>query len=398
MVLGLDFSEIEYPEHYPDDADLVGYWDFDGDDHTTNLTLDSSGNNNTGTCVNMSGYICNWTVGKVGTGMLFDGVNDYINAGDSPFDITDRLTLSAWVYMTAHSQTSIIAKDFGDDTTPYVLRDTAGGFNEWWFYAYTTAGNVLFGCRTPDGSAVLITWTLLVATFDKDLDTKNAKLYMNGVLENTSDYTSALNTNDEPLKIGSYSGTYFPGTLDEVAIYSRALNQSKIMRHYELGFKRIKDESAVYCDNCSRMHNNFAVFPSDFANVSARLPAADPDLTAEGKHGSAMVFDGVDDYVDCGNDSSLNLTDNFTIEAWIYPLTPDNDASGFDAIVSNDDGVQRKYYFAIDDFTSGANKIMFICDAGNDCGTSDSNISYNAWLHVAVVYKSGDQKYTSMVF
>ncbi len=29
-----------------------------------------------------------------------------------------------------------------------------------------------------------------------------------------------------------------------------------------------------------------------------------------------MSFDGTDDYVDCGNDSSLDITDAITIEAW----------------------------------------------------------------------------------
>jgi len=38
-----------------------------------------------------------------------------------------------------------------------------------------------------------------------------------------------------------------------------------------------------------------------------------------GKFGYALKFDGTDDYVDCGSDDSLNITDAITIEAWIYP-------------------------------------------------------------------------------
>ena len=30
----------------------------------------------------------------------------------------------------------------------------------------------------------------------------------------------------------------------------------------------------------------------------------------------SLSFDGADDYVDCGNDPSLNVTENFTIELW----------------------------------------------------------------------------------
>jgi hypothetical protein len=38
-----------------------------------------------------------------------------------------------------------------------------------------------------------------------------------------------------------------------------------------------------------------------------------------GKNGSALEFDGVDDYVNCGNDPSLNIADEITVIAWIYP-------------------------------------------------------------------------------
>ena len=38
-----------------------------------------------------------------------------------------------------------------------------------------------------------------------------------------------------------------------------------------------------------------------------------------GKFGNALHFDGVNDYVDAGNTSSLNITGNLTVEAWVKP-------------------------------------------------------------------------------
>jgi len=35
------------------------------------------------------------------------------------------------------------------------------------------------------------------------------------------------------------------------------------------------------------------------------------------KTAGALQFDGKDDYVDCGNDESLNITEAITIEAWV---------------------------------------------------------------------------------
>jgi len=40
-----------------------------------------------------------------------------------------------------------------------------------------------------------------------------------------------------------------------------------------------------------------------------------------GKYGDALEFDGSNDYVDCGNDPSLNVTDEITIEAWVKTNT-----------------------------------------------------------------------------
>ncbi|RLJ02329.1 MAG: hypothetical protein DRP11_03150, partial [Candidatus Aenigmatarchaeota archaeon] len=40
-----------------------------------------------------------------------------------------------------------------------------------------------------------------------------------------------------------------------------------------------------------------------------------------GKFGKALEFDGVDDYVDCGNNSSLNIINELTIETWIKQNT-----------------------------------------------------------------------------
>ena len=43
----------------------------------------------------------------------------------------------------------------------------------------------------------------------------------------------------------------------------------------------------------------------------------------QGKFGKALSFDGIDDYVDCGNDESLDITDAITIAAWVKPVVGD---------------------------------------------------------------------------
>jgi len=42
----------------------------------------------------------------------------------------------------------------------------------------------------------------------------------------------------------------------------------------------------------------------------------------DGKFGRALEFNGTSDYVDCGNDASLNITDEITVAAWIKTPQP----------------------------------------------------------------------------
>ena len=59
------------------------------------------------------------------------------------------------------------------------------------------------------------------------------------------------------------------------------------------------------CIDLSKYHNNGTI-------VGA--------VKGDGMDGEALSFDGLDDYVDCGNDVSLNITEAITTEAWIKHL------------------------------------------------------------------------------
>ena len=104
----------------------------------------------------------------------------------------------------------------------------------------------------------------------------------------------------------------------------------------------------------------------------------------DGKFGKALSFDGVDDYVDCGNDESLDPGDNITIETWIYPTSWVHDT--YVGIVSKRDawvGMDWELYY--DRATSRIRVVM-----GNKVVIHGANTSpsLNAWHHL-VYTKSG---------
>jgi hypothetical protein len=85
---------------------LVGYWTFDGKDMAGNSTageyaFDVSGNGNRGTLTNGPKRV----FGKIGQGILFNGGDDYVDAGTpSVLKITGNITISARVKFTSATQ------------------------------------------------------------------------------------------------------------------------------------------------------------------------------------------------------------------------------------------------------------------------------------------------------
>ena len=71
-------------------------------------------------------------------------------------------------------------------------------------------------------------------------DTTNTEviLYLDGVEVDRDSYTGALINRDGPLYVGGNldgNGVYFPGDLDDLRIYDRALSAEEVQRLYELG-------------------------------------------------------------------------------------------------------------------------------------------------------------------
>jgi len=107
----------------------------------------------------------------------------------------------------------------------------------------------------------------------------------------------------------------------------------------------------------------------------------------EGKFGQALDFDGVDDYVDCGNDASLKPSDAFTVSAWVKYATFFPDNAGH-AIVSHG------YYYADNGFmlyqacVHPYNRVWYfvVTETGRHGGASPTLLQTNTWYHLALVY------------
>ena len=105
--------------------------------------------------------------------------------------------------------------------------------------------------------------------------------------------------------------------------------------------------------------------------------------TTAGKYGDAVVFDGVSGYVDCGNNSSTNITGSMTMAAWVKM----NSGAQDQKVGGNQDGTSGGYKMSI----YGLLVEFEVRDAANNANLNRSVVGGNiltlgTWYHVAGVY------------
>lgn len=106
-------------------------------------------------------------------------------------------------------------------------------------------------------------------------------------------------------------------------------------------------------------------------NNDGNKKAVNEPIEVGGKIAKAQEFDGVDDYVDCSNDPSLNITEEITIEAWIYPV------SGTGYIISKNTASAGDNQYAI--YWAG-NKVTYYPDSHPS--SAINSVLTGQWTHV----------------
>jgi hypothetical protein len=177
--------------------------------------------------------------GKAGSGCEFDGVDDRIEVpyNESLFP-GKAFTLCAWIYRHAtETRHNIISSTYNNppDTYMYLLQTTSEDRLGLGSYR----GGSIFRALSATGLAAR-KWHFVCATYDAELEAKNAKVYVDGKLEGTAHYRAQLGGYNGPLNIGCYQNRaggaryrgHFSGVIDEVMIFDRALRKSEIMMIY----------------------------------------------------------------------------------------------------------------------------------------------------------------------
>ncbi|MDP2668785.1 MAG: LamG domain-containing protein [bacterium] len=217
---------------------LVGYWSFDGKDMAGVTAYDRSGQNNNGTLSPPpAGGGPARAIGKIGQGLSFDGVNDWVTVGNpSSLRITGDITVSAWIKFNGGTgEKDLVAKwhdnpsaqlsfllylKSTDHSIRFIIRDNAAQFKEGISATLVQSG----------------VWYHVVGRHQQGV----VKVFVNGVPDGTTQTTNGTITDSTAsVTIGANDDTVtplpFPGTIDDVRVYNRALSSDEIKRLYNLG-------------------------------------------------------------------------------------------------------------------------------------------------------------------
>ncbi len=200
-----------------DGQGLVALWHFDGD------ALDSSGNANHGDLMGDADF----EPGKFDQALSLDGDGDCVEVADSAtLDITDELTIEAWVRtdvdMGTNPQMQIVDKGEHQYGSGYMLMIYNGNL---YGRVNKSSATAVIHQYPNDGE-----WHHVAYTFKSG----EQKLYIDGQEVASNGGTATITENSQPLLIGK--GVDRPqycwnGLIDEVRIWNKALDAEELGRH-----------------------------------------------------------------------------------------------------------------------------------------------------------------------
>ncbi len=223
------------------ESNLVGWWKFDEGSGTT--ASDSAGSHNG----SLQGSP-QWTIGKIGGGIDFNGVSGYIEiADDDSLTPSSEITIAFWLYNRGGKDAGIFkyAACAGGPGSPgrsrayNIILRSATSLLQFTIFSAVDVYDNLYSDNTIETNG----WHHIATTFDQG----QAKIYVDGVPNGSKTMSvSSIMNDDNPLIFGGYwnyceTGTFaqrLNGILDDVRIYNKALSSEEINEIYrEISYK-----------------------------------------------------------------------------------------------------------------------------------------------------------------
>ena len=293
--------------------------------------------------------------------LSFDG-SSYIDFGNSLNFVTSNYSLSFWIKTTSTTNLVICEKGANDEIAIQTL----------------TSGNIRWaGTNGSDTSGVNVSdnnWHHLVFVANGS----SSFIYIDGSLNTTGGNKIKASSNTDDFYIGSRAGLYgFNGQLDGVAIFNYALSSSQITTLWGGG---------------TSVSNPMALLSPPIAYYPLGTSAWNGQYLAENNAIGDYVFDfdGADSgaIINCGNNSSLNITSALSISCWFNT----SNTSDTRMIISKDSGINGTRAWMLNMNASNGTLVFRVFETGFTSGTNKEVTTTNAyndgkWHFVTVTYE-----------
>ncbi len=326
--------------------ELIGYWPFNEIQRDTYSLLtdfkDLSGNN---IFLEESGGITLNHQGKFLKAIFFDGIDDYINAGDrDEIDEASALSSCLWVkHETENSDHAMLSTTNGSPAGFLFFRDDNSGGDNNFYSIYVSDGVTSVRAQTSTESAKAGRWNHVCFTYlFNTLD--GLVIYLNGnrISSGSTLGMGSIDSGTENLIIGSsaFFSRYLHGYMDELAIWARRLSDSEIQQLYRRGANRIKFQ-VKSCIDSSCECKSFSESPTgsstdcDGDTIVNTLDFDDPHkakFIGPGGDGSTYYSEafsrkGTDMTFNCGNNTTdsygnICVSDEITFSGGTKPTSP----------------------------------------------------------------------------
>ena len=153
----------------------------------------------------------------------FDGTTTSLTTS-AGYPSTNTLTIQMWIKSTS----------FGG----LVGLITSNGWATGYVHFMLNGANIDFAMNANSPTDQIFSYTLSTNTWYNiavtyDVPAKTVSLYVNGSFSSTLTYSAVGSTSQQPLNIGSWSGSrYFTGSMGPISIYNRVLSATEVLQNY----------------------------------------------------------------------------------------------------------------------------------------------------------------------
>jgi len=362
-------------------------WKFD--ENTGSNTNDSSGNGYTGSFNGAP----TWTTGKYGSGLSFDGSDDGVYNYNQVVT-SYPFTLQAWVKNSINTfNTHVVA--VGDKDNQDVIYAISTD-NEGDPRLIVGAGS-LCSATSSYNNVNDENWHLLTGVFTSNT---SRSMYVDGILDHSDTtnctFSSAVDTVSAGMPPGgAFMGTFYPGLIDQVAVYNYARTQKQIIEDMNAGHPAPgspvgspvlwwKFDEGV--DNtCSDASDDAC--NSGFGGTTYDGEGSGHVWTNSGKYEKAVYLDGQADYVSAGD---VSFTDSATAMTWSLWINPQNITTIDDIFSKTDSSSAANHSFNIITNDTSSDELNVYVGDGADIAdfftTSNFDLTTGVWQHLVAVY------------